>query len=129
MSHAQQADLQPQQLDADQGDPHASTIVYGGVVGTLIVIALIIALQAMYYKVERAATVEHVYGNAYSDVTELNLQQQARLNSLGWTSDEKKLVRLPIERGLTLALSEINAGKKPAPPKPATPPATRASQP
>ncbi|MFO0837978.1 MAG: hypothetical protein U1D55_05580 [Phycisphaerae bacterium] len=120
MSHEHTIPLET--ADPDMGDPHASTILYGGVVGAIIVIALILALEALYFRVE-ATSLAASYASPYRDVSELVARQTARLHSVGWVNPEdRKLVHIPIERAIGLAVADINAGKKPAP---ATKPAAK----
>jgi hypothetical protein len=84
------------------GDPKASSTVVIGVVGALVLVVIVIALQALYYRAEQAEVVRKVYQAAPEEWSRLRAEQEARLHAYRWVDKQKGVVAVPIDRAIEL---------------------------
>lgn len=87
-------------------DPKASATVLVGIVGTILVFAIIVALQALYYHVEETEAYRKGSGQFSNTQTQLRAQQEADLQSYGWIDRDKGIVRVPIDVAMDLVVRE-----------------------
>lgn len=92
-----------------EGDPKTGLTAVVAIVGTLILVLTIVALQALYYHVEDDIYAE-LYAEPNLDLKMVRAQQLELLNSYGWVDREKGLVRIPIDRAMELVVADPNAG-------------------
>ncbi len=91
----------------DSGDPHTGSVVYYGVVGTLVIVLLIIGLWAIYERTTDAEAQGKVYAQQWQQLARLRSDQEAELNSYRWISEQEGIVGVPIERAMELTVSEL----------------------
>jgi hypothetical protein len=84
------------------GDPKSSTTVVIGVVGTLVLVLIVIALQALYYRAEQAEVERKVYEAAPEEWSRLRAEQESRLHAYRWVDREQGVVAVPIDRAIEL---------------------------
>jgi hypothetical protein len=88
-------------------DPHTSGTVVVGVVGAILVFAVIVALQALFYNVESAETVSKVYDVGPDQLNLLRADQLERLHSYRWIDHEQGVVGIPIDLAMKLVADEL----------------------
>jgi len=90
----------------DDRDPSAASTIYVGVVGTLLLAAIIYWLTAVYH---RTATEEAFVKQVLPAPAEREAVKAAeadKLSSYGWVSQPDGVARIPIERAMELVVSE-----------------------
>ncbi|MCG3138025.1 MAG: hypothetical protein HJJLKODD_01881 [Phycisphaerae bacterium] len=100
-------------------DPNTPAAVLVGLVGCLIIFAVIVALQALFYRADYSETVSKVYEVDPAGKQQLIVQQLEQLHTYRWINQAEGVVAVPIERALELAVVELN--QPPAASQPATP--------
>jgi hypothetical protein len=92
-----------------------SSVAIAGGLGLIVVVALVIFLQVMYYQFEAQQEQLKNTDEPNVEVGNLVADQQATLASYGWVDPRKKIVAIPIQRAMHLALAELRAGTFPQP--------------
>jgi hypothetical protein len=88
----------------DDPDVPASAIV--GIIGAILLFAIIVALQALFYSMEEEELARKVYDQPYEELQELDADQLEQLNSYGWVSEADGVAHIPIERAMELVVEE-----------------------
>ena len=94
-------------LDAGN-DPNPYWTALWGIVGTALVFASVVGLQAMFYHVEEAETYRKVVAPASTELSSLRAMQLADLHRYRWISEAEGVVGLPIERAMELIAEELD---------------------
>ncbi|MBK8913611.1 MAG: hypothetical protein IPM64_03250 [Phycisphaerales bacterium] len=107
-------------LGGDMDDPDPGAVAYIGVVGSLVTIALIFAVAAMYHAVDNAEFERKVLNTTNSELAALQNQQRASLAAPArWVDQQRGVAQIDIGRATELTIRDLNA-KKAAEPPPAT---------
>ncbi|QOJ15678.1 MAG: hypothetical protein HRU75_13960 [Planctomycetia bacterium] len=107
-------------LGGDMDDPDPGAVTYIGVVGSLVTIALIFAVAALYHTVDNAEFERKVLNTTNTELAALQNEQRAALAAPArWVDQERGVARIDIQRASELAIRDLNAGKASAPPAPA----------
>jgi hypothetical protein len=93
-------------IERPQDELRARPIVIVGIVGAVLVFAFIIALNALFLRVEESEVAEKTAGEAPSDLRLAENEQQALLTEYRWIDQEKGIVAVPIDRAIELMLEE-----------------------
>ncbi len=91
-------------------DPAVGPVVMAGVVGTLIVVAIVIALVGLYYRTSDEFA-QRVNQQTNADLQQLRAGQLARLNTARWVDKQRGVVAVPIERAIELTARELAASR------------------
>ena len=89
----------------DDPDVPASAVV--GVIGAILLVVIIVALQALYYSMENEELAKKVYGQPYQALQQLDSNQLEVLNSYGWVSEPEGIAHIPVERAMELVTVEM----------------------
>jgi len=88
----------------DDPDVPASALV--GIIGAILLFAVIVALQAIFYSMEEEELARKVYDQPYEALQELDADQLEQLNSYGWVSETDGVAHIPIERAMELVVED-----------------------
>jgi len=88
------------------GDPNPSLTALVGVLGALVLFALVILLQAFFYWAEKGEVARKNAAQAPAELARLRATQQEILGSYRWVDQAKGVVAIPIERAMTLIVEE-----------------------
>lgn len=102
----------PDTTGHDDPDPFAT--VYVGIVGTILLIFCILALQAAYYNLDAAEAQRKIFSQPPVELMELRAGQQHNLTTYGWVDRDKGIVRIPIDRAIELTVQELASGAAPS---------------
>ena len=94
---------------ADADPPSGATSLIG-VVGTIIIIAIVLGLEALYYFSAAEERKEKVYQREYQTRTALHAEQVANLNRFRLDRDTGR-AEIPIELAKDLVLKELKSSK------------------
>lgn len=104
------------------GDPGVFMIIVVGIVASVVIIAMIICLRAMYEQTQQAEEGRKAADMMPPEIAAEISKQQEQANAYSWIDPKAGVVAIPVERAMELALAELNAGsssRQPAKPHPA----------
>jgi hypothetical protein len=104
------------------GDPSASGTVVVGIVGAVLVLVAIVAMQALFYNAESAETYNKQYRESPQGLTQLRTGQLEQLNSYRWIDQKQGVAAIPIDRAMELVVHDLAAGRDPVATQPAQTP-------
>lgn len=87
-------------------DPQAAAVIFSGVLGTIVLVIAVLALQALTYQYEGIESERKNSNQRWAAYAEQVNQQQEALNSYRWVDREKKVVGIPIDRAIDLVAKE-----------------------
>lgn len=90
-------------------DLNTPAIAVVGVVGAVVVFAIVVALQAWFYNVKNDELQRKVIAVPDAGVAGLTAAQQADLSSYRVLDEQKGIVRIPVERAMQIVVRERNA--------------------
>ena len=93
---------------ANYDDLSTTKIAAVGFIGAIIVFALIILLQAVFYWTEAQQRIEKDVNQPAVEFAHLTADQQAKLASYRWLDQEQKIVAIPIRRAMELVLAQLS---------------------
>jgi FlaG/FlaF family flagellin (archaellin) len=88
-------------------DPNVPASAVVGIIGAILLFAIIVALQALFYSFEEQELQRKVYGQPYEALQQLDADQVEQLNSYGWISEPDGVAHIPIERAMELTVEEL----------------------
>ena len=91
----------------DDPDVPASAVV--GVVSAILLFVVVVALQALFFRMQEGERSRKVYEQPYEALQKLDADQLGTLTSYGWVDQQQGVARIPIERAMTLVVEESNA--------------------
>jgi hypothetical protein len=92
-------------------DPKPSAVILVGIVGTIVLVALIVAGSALYDAAIRAEEDRTIYGagGIPAEYTALRNSQLAEIESYRWVDQQNGVVGLPIEEAMQLTVADLRA--------------------
>jgi FlaG/FlaF family flagellin (archaellin) len=88
-------------------DPNVPASAIVGIISAILLFAIIVALQALFYSFEEQELQRKVYGQPYEALQRLDADQVERLNSYGWISEPDGVVHIPIDRAMELTVEDL----------------------
>lgn len=95
--------------NAQLGDPNVPASAVVGLVGAILLFVIIVALQGLFYSMERAEFERKANETPFEDLARLDAEQLEMLNSYGWVDQQRGIVRVPIRRAMELVVAEAPA--------------------
>ena len=90
-----------------QNDLNTSVIAVVGLLGAILVFAIIVLLMVVFYRFEARQQAE-LYRQPPAEVSNLVAEQQAKLARYRWVNEEEKIVAIPISRAMDLVVAELS---------------------
>lgn len=87
------------------GDPNVATVALVGVFGVIISLAVILALQTLYYQAKDQA-VREANPVAPVELSRMRAEQAEAISSYRWEDEQSGVVAIPIERAMELTVME-----------------------
>lgn len=97
---------------ATRDDLNTPVIALVGFIGAVVLFAIIVFLQVVFYRVEARQRYEKDISQAPAELTTLVHNQQARLAEYHWFDEKKKIVSIPIQRAMELVAAELSQGEE-----------------
>ncbi len=97
-------------------DVETPTIALVGFLGAIVIVAILFALQVVYY---RAAAAQYRIKDVDPPIVELQqalTAQQAKLTQYRWIDQAKGVAAIPIDRAMEIVVREMASGSAPNPP-------------
>jgi hypothetical protein len=101
------------------GDPPASLTAIAGIVGGILVLAVILFAQVLFYNVQRIEDDTKRYAGKPQELADLEARQLAQINAYRYVDQTHGVVAIPIDRAM-----ELYATAMQSPPPPTTIPST-----
>ena len=99
---------------ATNNDVNTPAIALVGFISALLLFAMIILLEVMFYRIEARDRYEKDFSQPPAELTSLVQQQQARLAEYRWIDEKKGVVAIPIDRAMELVVAENQGGRRKA---------------
>ena len=99
---------------ATRDDVNTPAIALVGLISALLLFAIIILLQVVFYRLEAQQRYEKDVSQPPAELSNLVHNQQARLAEYRWVDEKKKIVAIPIQRAMELVLADLSISAKPA---------------
>lgn len=96
----------------ERDDIRTPTLALVGVIGAVVIFAIILLLQVIYFRTtaaQRAADLDR----PYAELENLTASQQEKLASYRWIDRQKNVAGVPIARAMELTVQDIADGKLP----------------
>ncbi len=106
------------------GDPKSSTVAVTGVVGAILLLAIVLAAQALFYNVQHRKDAENERAPRPAELVDLQSAQRARLDTYRWVNEKERIAAIPIDRAIELFVRDGGAWSAPT-----TIPTTTATRP
>lgn len=90
-------------------DPSAAPTIAFGILGAVLVLVIIIAVQALYYSEQKREDIRKSVAPAPEELTRLRAEQLEQIHSYRWVDQTKGIVAIPIERAMELTARELGA--------------------
>ncbi len=91
-------------------DPTALPTIAYGIVLAVLVFVTIVALQALFNRMETEEFQKKIVAEAPEELDRLVAEQEEELNSYRWIDQKTGVAAIPIERAMEIAERELNAG-------------------
>ena len=88
-------------------DPNVPASAIVGIISAILLFAIIVALQALFYSFEEQELQRKVYSQPYEALQQLDADQMEQLNSYGWISEPDGVAHIPIDRAMELTVQEL----------------------
>jgi len=98
---------------SQQRDPNTSGVLLVGIVGSIVLFAVVVALIGLYQSVEHQQLQDKVYNTVPQELSQLRAKQIAQINGYRHMPGDDGRVALPIERAMELSVDELNALQQP----------------
>jgi hypothetical protein len=92
-------------------DPDASATIAFGIVGAILVFVLIVALQALFYRMQNEEFKKKVVAQAPEDLSRLVAEQQEQLGAYRWVDQKAGVAAIPIDRAMDLTVRELDRAR------------------
>ena len=89
-------------------DPNVPASAIVGIISAILLFAIIVALQALFYSFEEQELQRKVYSQPYEALQQLDADQVEQLNSYGWISEPDGVAHIPIDRAMELTVQELS---------------------
>jgi hypothetical protein len=96
-------------------DLNTPKIAAVGFISAIIIFALIILMQVMYYWAESQQRVVKDIDQPYLEYATLAADQQAKLAKYQWLDQKEKTVAIPIRRAMELVVEDLSHKSSPSP--------------
>ncbi len=101
-------------------DVKTSTIALAGMIGAIVLFALILLLMVIYYQVDNRQTQIKQINERPEEWASLKTAQEGKLESYRWVDPKRQIVAIPIGLAKQLVTAEVAASGRPKPvPRPA----------
>jgi len=89
-------------------DLNTPKIAVVGFIGAIVVFALIILMQVMFYWAEAQQRLVKDIDQPYLEYANLTADQQAKLAKYQWLDQKEKIVGIPIKRAMELVVDDLS---------------------
>jgi hypothetical protein len=99
-------------MAADNGDPKVSTTVFVGLLGTVMLVAVMYFASALYDLAQYREIERKIYAARAPEYDALRAEQQANLSTYRWVNQQEGVVAIPIERAIELTVKDLKGDRR-----------------
>jgi hypothetical protein len=96
-------------------DPDASAAIVFGIVGAILVFVVIVALQAMFYRMQNEELKKKTTTEAPEELSRLIAEQQEQLNAYRWVNEKAGVAAIPIDRAMEITVRDLSRAQAGSP--------------
>lgn len=96
------------------GDPPAATTILVGIIGGILLLAVVLVAQVLFYNVQRSEDEVKLYAVRPQELADLQAKQLAEISSYRYVDRAQGVVAVPIDRAIELYVAEQKAPAAPA---------------
>lgn len=100
------AEQRPSSIET--ADPDWATTAKVGILGSIVLLIIIVFVQGLYGRVNRAEFNRKVVSEQPAEYRDLRAKQLAQLQQSGWVDQENGIAAVPIERAMELMAADPN---------------------
>lgn len=94
-----------------EDDPRASSALIVGMVGMILLLALVIGAIVLYQSAQRQQVTEKVYAPRIHELAQIRSEQAANISTYRYVDRQQGLVAIPIDVAIELYVKEVNPQK------------------
>ncbi len=87
-------------------DPNVSTSALVGIIGAILLVVIIVALQGYFLKEQRLEVARKAAGRPVAELSALRTKQLERLGGYRWVDRSKGVVAIPVDRAMELVVRQ-----------------------
>jgi hypothetical protein len=95
------------------GDPPASLTAIAGIVGGILLLAVVLLAEVLFYNVQRIEDETKLYAGKPPELADLQARQLAQINAYRYVDQAKGVVAIPIDRAMELYVADVQATSLP----------------
>lgn len=99
---------------SSSGDPPASMTLVIGIIGGILLLALILLTQVLFYNIQRMEDAAKLYAGKPQELADLQSGQLAQINTYRYVDPQRGVVAIPIDRAIELYAREQTSAPAPA---------------
>lgn len=92
-------------------DPNVPRSAVAGLIGAVLLFVIIVFLQALFFRMDRAEVVRKVDSQQNDALARLRADQQELLNSYHMVDPKAGVVQIPIERAMEIEVTESQSAQ------------------
>ena len=98
----------------EERDPHAGTTLIVGLIGVILLLAIIVAAQVLFFGAQRIEDESKIYAPKPRELLELQSQQLAEISVYKMIDKPSGRVGIPIKDAIAIYAREVRSGQAPA---------------
>lgn len=87
-----------------------TSIIGFSLVGTILFVVVVVAIQAFFFRYEEAFLHERIYSQTSNELRQHRASQLEQLGGYRWVSEQEGRVAIPIERAMEIVARESGGG-------------------
>jgi len=99
--------------DEHREDPNAAMTILVGIVSSILLFAIIVALQALFYEVQDSEVERKMLRQGPAELRILRSDQLEQINTYRWVDQANGVVAIPVDRAMDLMVREAREGEAP----------------
>jgi hypothetical protein len=92
----------------DDGDPRSSLTVIVGIIGAILLLAVVVLAQVLFYNVQRVEEQTKVLASRPQELLDLQAKQLGQIHATRYIDQEHGVVAIPIDRAMELFAADPN---------------------
>ncbi len=100
-------------VQQEERDPHSGTTLIVGLISVILLLAIIVAAQVLFYGAQRIEDESKLYAPQPQELLELQSQQLAEISGYKVIDKQTGRVAIPIERAIEIYAREVQTGHAP----------------
>ena len=91
------------------GDPRAGSTLLVGLIGTILLLAVVVLAQVLFYNVQQMEDQTKLYAPRPQALLQAQAEQLAQINTYRYVNQKDGIVAIPIDRAIELYVAEMKS--------------------